>query len=184
MKMKTIKMLEKEIFGALKDQFGWTNVMEAPRLKMIKVSVGVGSRYDNKKREVVYERLARITGQKPVIAKAKIAIASYKTRVGDVVGTHVTLRGEKMHSFMEKLIHIVFPRVRDFQGISPKIIDNMGNASVGIKENSVFPECGEEDLKDVFSLGITIVTSAKNKAVCEAYLRHIGFPFIRVEAKK
>ncbi len=177
--MKTITQLEKEAFAALKDQFGLTNVMQSPRLTKITVSVGVGNRYDDKKRALVADRLAKITGQKAKLSGTKKAIANFKTRINDPVGLSVTLRGARAQSFFDKLVNIVFPRVRDFRGINPKIVDSMGNATVGLRENTVFPETAEEDLKDVFGLAITIGTSSKDKALTEAFLRHMGFPFTK-----
>ncbi len=166
-----------QVFDAMKGDFGYTSVMQAPRIQKVVVSTGVGSLKDKKKTEVIIDRLARITGQAPAPRSTKKSIANFKTRVGDLSGYQVTLRGARMTSFLDKLIHVVFPRVKDFRGIPPTSIDEMGNISIGIKEHTVFPETSDEDAKDVFGLGITITTTAKNKKEAEAFLRHVGIPF-------
>ena len=160
----------------MKGEFGYKNVMQVPRVEKIIVSTGVGSLKDKKKLELIVDRLAKITGQAPAIRGAKKSIANFKLRVGDVAGYQVTLRGARMRSFLDKLIHIVFPRVIDFRGLRPTSIDEMGNISIGFREHTVFPETSDEDAKDVFGLAITIGTTAKNKKEAEAFLRHIGLP--------
>ncbi|TSC63257.1 MAG: large subunit ribosomal protein L5 [Parcubacteria group bacterium Athens0416_74] len=164
-------------FEALKGEFGYTSVMQTPKVQKVVVSVGVGSLKDKKKAELIVERLKRITGQAPAARPTKKSIANFKTRVGDLSGYQVTLRGARMQSFLEKLVHVVFPRVKDFRGIRTTSIDEMGNISIGIKEHTVFPETTDEDAKDVFGLGINITTTAKNKKEAEAFLKHIGLPF-------
>jgi large subunit ribosomal protein L5 len=164
-------------FEAMKGTFGYMSVMQTPRIVKIVVSTGVGSTKDKKKFEIITDRLARITGQAPAPRSTKKSIANFKTRVGDLSGYQVTLRGARMQSFLEKLIHIVFPRVKDFRGIRPTSIDEMGNISIGFREHTVFPETSDEDAKDIFGVGITITTTAKNKAEAEAFLRHTGIPF-------
>lgn len=164
-------------FEALKGEFGYTSVMQTPKVQKVVVSVGVGSLKDKKKAELIVERLKRITGQAPAARPTKKSIANFKTRVGDLSGYQVTLRGARMQSFLEKLVHVVFPRVKDFRGIRTTSIDEMGNISIGIKEHTVFPETTDEDAKDVFGLGINITTTAKNKNEAEAFLKHIGLPF-------
>ncbi|MEY4747625.1 MAG: hypothetical protein RLZZ416_674 [Candidatus Parcubacteria bacterium] len=164
-------------FDALKSDLGYTNLMQAPRVVKIVVSSGVGKVNKDKKRlELVVDRLSRITGQAPAPRASKKSIANFKSRAGDIVGYAVTLRGERMRAFLDKLINIVFPRVKDFRGINPKSIDEMGNISIGLKEHTVFPETSDEDAKDIFGLSITITTTAKNKKEAESYLRHIGLP--------
>lgn len=156
---------------------GYKNPMQRPRLLKVVISVGVGSFKDKNKFKVVEDRLARITGQKAAPRGAKVSIASFKSREGDVVGYQVTLRGQRMHDFLEKLIHIALPRTKDFRGISPTAADEMGNYTLGIKEHTIFPETADEELKDVFGLAVTIVTTAKSKDEVIAYLSHLGFPF-------
>ncbi len=163
-------------FDALKSEFGYKNVMQAPRIAKIVVSTGVGSLKDKKKLELIVNRLTTITGQAPAARGAKKSIANFKVRVGDVVGYQVTLRGTRMQAFFDKLVHIVFPRVKDFRGIKPSAIDEMGNISIGFKEHTVFPETSDEDSKDIFGVAVTIVTTAKNKKEAEAFLRYLGVP--------
>jgi len=160
----------------MKAEFGYENVMQVPRVEKIIVSTGVGSLKDKKKLELIVDRLAKITGQAPAVRGAKKSIANFKIRVGDVAGYQVTLRGARMRAFLDKLIHITFPRVKDFRGLKASSIDDMGNISIGFREHTVFPETSDEDAKDVFGLAITIGTSAKNKKEAESYLRHIGLP--------
>lgn len=161
----------------MKTEFGYTNIMQAPKVVKVVVSTGVGKVNKDKKRmDLIVDRLARITGQAPAARASKKAIANFKSRQGDVVGYQVTLRGEQAQTFLDKLIHIVYPRTKDFRGILPSAIDEMGNITLGIKEHIVFPETSDEDAKDIFGLAITIATTAKNKKEAEMYLRHIGLP--------
>jgi len=182
--MKTIQEKQSKMFEALKGTFGYTNVMQTPKLTKIVVSAGVGSFKDKKKIELVADRLAKITGQKASIRGAKQSIASFKVREGDPVGYQVTLRGKRMMGFLDKLINVALPRTKDFRGISLRSIDEMGNYTVGIREHSIFPETTDEELKDVFGLAITIVTTAKTKKEAEAFLRELGLPFKKVEDSK
>lgn len=175
--MNATTTAQKGTFETMKGDFGYTSPMQAPKIEKIVVSVGVGSLRDKKKTEVIVDRLARITGQAPAPRSTKKSIANFKTRVGDLSGYQITLRGERMHSFLQKLIHIVFPRVKDFRGIRTASIDEMGNISIGIKEHTVFPETSDEDAKDVFGLGINITTTARTRKEAEAFLRHVGIPF-------
>lgn len=163
-------------YEALKGAFGYTNVMQAPKLSKIVISVGTGKVKDKQQIKLIEDRLAKITGQKAAPRGAKKSIASFKLREGDVVGYQVTLHGANMYAFIDKLINIVLPRTRDFRGLEAKAIDEMGNITLGIKEHTIFPEASDEELRNVFGLAMTIVTTAKNKAEAEAFLRHIGFP--------
>jgi large subunit ribosomal protein L5 len=164
-------------FKALKGDFGYTSAMQAPKVTKVIVSSGVGKVNKDKKRlELVVGRLARITGQAPAPRAAKKAIANFKSRAGDVVGYQITLRGARMQAFLDKLIHIVLPRVKDFRGINASAIDEMGNITIGLREHTVFPETADEDSKDIFGIAITIATTAKNKKEAEAFLRHLGLP--------
>jgi large subunit ribosomal protein L5 len=174
----------KKTFDALKGGLGYKNVMQAPKVVKVVVSTGVGKVNKDKKRlELIVDRLSRITGQAPAVRESKKAIANFKSRQGDIVGYQVTLRGERAGDFLNKLIHIVFPRTKDFRGISPKAIDEMGNITLGIKEHTVFPETADEDAKDIFGLAVTIATTAKNKKEAEAFLRHIGLPLQTADNK-
>lgn len=156
---------------------GYKNPIQAARILKVVVSAGVGSFKDKNKFKVVEDRLARITGQKAAPRGAKISIASFKSRQGDVVGYQVTLRGKRMYDFLERLIHIALPRTKDFRGISPNSADEMGNYTLGIKEHNIFPETSDEELKDIFGLAVTIVTTAKSKQEVITFLTHLGFPF-------
>jgi large subunit ribosomal protein L5 len=174
--MKTLKEKQSDIFAAMKAEFGYTNVMQAPRIMKIVVSVGVGSFKDKKKVELAGDRIAKITGQKPVLRGAKKSIASYKSREGDPMGYQVTLRGDKMWNFFEKLVNIALPRTKDFRGLPSTSVDDMGNYTLGIREHSIFPEASEEELKDVFGLGVTICTNIKDKKETRKFLTLLGFP--------
>lgn len=176
--MSITKQRQQTAYAALQGDFGYTSVMQGPRITKVVVSTGVGKKRDKKQIEIISDRLASITGQKPSPRAATISIASFKLREGEIVGLQVTLRGARMYDFVDKLIHIALPRTRDFRGLSPKAIDEMGNITVGIKENTIFPETSDEDLKDVFGLAVTIVTSAKSKAEAEAFFRHLGMPLV------
>lgn len=168
--METLKAKQKKLPG-------YKNPMQMPRIAKVVVSVGVGSFKDKNKFKIVEDRLARITGQKAAPRGAKVSVASFKSRQGDVVGYQATLRGQRMHDFLEKLIHIALPRTKDFRGINPNAVDEMGNYTLGIKENTIFPETTDEELKDVFGMAITIVTTAKSKEEVVKLLTHLGFPF-------
>lgn len=175
--MNITKQKVANAYDSLKGEFGWKNRFAAPRLSKVVVSTGTGKISDKNKIKVIEDRLARITGQKPSPRAAKKSIATFKLREGDVIGYQVTLRGARMYDFLEKVIHIALPRTRDFRGLSETAVDAMGNMTIGIRENTIFPEAGDEDLKDVFGLAITVVTTAKDKAQATAFLRHIGIPF-------
>ncbi|MBI4094102.1 50S ribosomal protein L5 [Candidatus Kaiserbacteria bacterium] len=167
----------KRVFDAMKIEFGYSSPMQAPHVVKIVVSCGVGKMNKDKKRlDLIVDRLSRITGQAPASRGAKKAIANFKSRKGDVVGYQVTLRGARADAFLQKLIHIALPRTKDFRGIAPSAIDEMGNITIGIKEHTVFPETSDEDSKDIFGLAITIATTAKNKKEAEAFLRLLGLP--------
>lgn len=176
--MELIATQQKTAFKALKEEFGWKNVMQTPRVEKVVVSVGVGKMMkDKQKVELVADRLAKITGQKPAHRGAKKSIATYKTRIGDKIGYQITLRGKRAEGFLNRLIHIALPRTKDFKGIAPGALDDMGNYTLGMKEHTVFPETADEELKDVFGLAVTVVTTAKTKGEAKAYLSHLGFPF-------
>jgi len=174
--METIKEKVNKAHTALKDR-GYKNRMQSPEIQKVVISVGVGSMKDKNKIKVVEDRLARIAGQKAAARGAKIAIANFKSREGDIVGYQVTLRGARMYDFLEKLVHIALPRTKDFRGISRTGADQMGNYTLGIKEHTIFPETADEDIKDVFGMSVTIVTSSKSKEEVTAFLEYLGFPF-------
>ncbi len=171
-------------FTTLKGAFAYTNVMQAPQVTKVVISVGTGKVKDKAQIALIQDRLARITGQKAAARGAKKSIATFKVREGDVVGYQVTLHGARMYTFLDKLIHIVLPRTRDFRGIERSTIDEMGNITLGIKEHTIFPEAADEELRNVFGLAVTLVTSARGKKEAEAFLRHLGMPLKVEEAKE
>ena len=134
--MESIKAKTKKSFDVLKSDFGYKNVMQAPKIQKVVVSVGTGSRFDKKKIELVADRIAKITGQKPSRRGAKISIAAFKVRQGDTIGMQVTLRGQRMYDFLDRLVNIALPRTKDFRGISTNGIDQMGNYTLGIRSIS------------------------------------------------
>jgi len=182
--MSLTKQKQQSAYLALKDGFGYTGPMHSPRILKVIVSTGVGKKRDKKQIEIIENRLARITGQKAATRGARLSIASFKVREGDTVGLQATLRGARMFDFLDKLIHIALPRTRDFRGLSASAIDDMGNITIGIREHTIFPETGDENLKDVFGLAITIVTTAKSRDEAEAFLRHLGLPLIDQSVKR
>jgi large subunit ribosomal protein L5 len=168
---------QKKAFAALKDVMGYKSPMQTPKINKVVINVGIGSLKDKKKIELIAQRLEKITGQKASIRGSKKSIASFKVREGDPVGYVVTLRGSRMFDFIDKFLNVSLPRTRDFRGISAKSIDEMGNYSLGIKDNTIFPETADEEIKDVFGMTITFTTTAKNKEEAKKYFEYIGFPF-------
>ena len=181
MATETIQQKLAAAYDTLKDQFAYKNPMQVPRLEKIVVATGVGKIEDKRKLELIQDRLAKITGQKAAPRPARLSIATFKLREGDIVGYQVTLRGARMRTFMDKLVNVALPQTRDFRGLKVTAIDAMGNMTLGIKEHTIFPETSDEDIKDVFGLAITIVTTAKTKAEAEALLRHLGLPLQKAE---
>ncbi|MBP7846359.1 MAG: 50S ribosomal protein L5, partial [Candidatus Pacebacteria bacterium] len=170
--MKSIKEKQDSFFKEAKDKFGYKNVMSSPKILKVAVSVATGTmmKKDNKRNDFVSDRLAKITGQKPAVRGAKKSVASFKVRQGDPIGLLVILRGNRMQDFLEKLINIALPRTKDFRGINPNSVDNIGNITFGIKEHTIFPETSDEDIKDIFGMAITIETSAKSKEEAKEFL--------------
>ncbi len=175
--MDSIKQTYIKSIPEIKKILGIKNIMAVPKITKVVVSSGTGSFKDKKKNEVVSDRLSKITGQHVVTKGAKKSVASFKIRQGDIVGYMVTLRGSRMYSFLNKLVNVAIPRTRDFRGIDPKAVDEMGNLTFAVKENTVFPETADEDLRDVFGMAITVVTTAKNKKDALEFFKIIGFPF-------
>ncbi|MEA2714996.1 MAG: large subunit ribosomal protein [Candidatus Parcubacteria bacterium] len=184
MAFKTVSELNKDSFAMLKAPLSLTNAMQAPHLVKVVVSCGFGSLKDKKKIEVIADRLAKITGQKPAVRGAKKAIATFKTRVGDPIGYQITLRGRRMTEFLDRLIHVALPRTKDFRGLPRTAVDAMGNYTLGVKEHTIFPETADEDLKDVFGFAVTIVTTSNDKKQTLAFLEQIGLPLKREESPK
>ncbi|MEK7558603.1 MAG: 50S ribosomal protein L5 [Patescibacteria group bacterium] len=179
MKVKTTQEKISGAFIHMKGKFHYKNTMQAPKLSKVIVSVGTGSQIkkDKKRNDFIMERLSKITGQKASPRPAKKAVATFKTRLGDILGAMVTLRGTRMNLFLDKFLNVALPRTKDFKGVARTTVDEMGNVTIGIKEHSIFPETADEDLKDVFGLAITIVTTAKNKEEATAFLEYLGVPF-------
>jgi large subunit ribosomal protein L5 len=170
-------------FATLKDELGITNPMQAPKVKKVVVNIGVGSIKDKKKIALIADRLAKITGQKPAPRSARMSIATFKLREGDMVGYQTTLRGARMNAFLDRLIDVALPRTKDFRGLSEASIDEMGNYTLGIKEHTIFPETSDEDIRDIFGMAITIVSSAKDKKSALAFFKHLGLPFKKEDDK-
>ena len=164
-------------FSALHTTFGWSNPMQAVKVSKVVLSTGTGKIDDKRKIALIQDRLYRITGQKPARRPARKSIASFKLREGDIIGYQVTLHGKSMTSFLDRLIHIALPRMRDFRGIDPRSVDEMGNMTIGVKEHTIFPEVSDEDLADIFGLSVTIVTSSKDQKEARTFFEHLGFRF-------
>jgi len=163
---------------ALQTELGLTNLYEVPRLEKVVVNIGQGDAVQNIKiLESAVKDLAAITGQKPIMTKSKKSIAGFKLRAGIPIGCCVTLRGRRMYEFMDRLINIAIPRIRDFRGFSPKAFDGRGNYSMGIKEQIIFPEIVYDKVDKVRGIGITIVTNAKNDVQARALMEKFNFPF-------
>ena len=177
--METVKQKEKKANALMKKDFGYKNVMAAPHLVKVVIASGTGSgmKRDKNRNDFIMGRLAKISGQKPAVKSAKKSIASFKTRQGDPIGVMVTLRGARMYAFLDKLINASIPRTKDFRGIDSKIVDNIGNLTMSIKEHTIFPETADEELKDVFGMAITLVTTAKTNKEAKEFFKLIGIPF-------
>lgn len=178
-KFVSVKEVEKKAFEQLSKEFGYTNVMAAPRLTKVVISVATGSamKKDRHRNDLVLDRLAKITGQKATLRKAKKSVASFKTREGDKIGVAVTLRGDRMFGFLDKALNVALPRTKDFRGVNRTSVDNIGNITFGIKEHTIFPEIKDEELKDVFGMAVTVVTTAKGKEEATRFFELIGIPF-------
>lgn len=174
--MESVQARIKDAYEAMKEEFGYANMHQAPTIDKVVVSVGTGRVDDKGKIALIQDRLAKITGQKPSPRPAKQSIASFKLREGEIIGYQVTLRGARKMDFLNKLIHVAIPQTRDFRGLKVSSIDEMGNYTLGIKDNTIFPETADEELKDVFGMSVTLVTTASSKKEAEALLRHIGLP--------
>ena len=182
--METVKEKIKASKDSIRNELGISNEFAVPRLRKVVVSSGTGSIKDDRKRALVLDRISRIAGQHAAVRGAKKSIASFKVRQGDPVGVVVTLRAARMYAFLDKLITIALPRMRDFRGLDPKCVNTSGDMTIGVKEHTVFPETADEDLRDVFGLAITVVSTAKTKPEALALYRALGFPFRREESKK
>lgn len=178
MKSKFISVKEKQAtaYEVMKKDFDYKANLAAPRLVKVVVSATTGRSKDKNRNEMVMGRLAKITGQKPSLRAAKKSIAAFKLREGDKIGVAVTLRGARMIGFIDKFFNVAIPRTRDFRGYDKKSIDEMGNITLGVKEQTIFPEVQDEDVKDLFGMAVTIVTTAKNKKEATKFFEIIGTP--------
>lgn len=173
-------MYDEHVFGALKDKFQYKNVMEVPKLEKVTINMGLGEAKDNAKvMESAVQEIAMICGQKPVITRARKSIANFKVRQGMPVGAKVTLRGENMYVFVDKLFNISLPRVRDFKGVSRNSFDGRGNYSMGIKEQLIFPEIEYDKIDKVRGMDINFVTTAKTDEEARELLSLMGAPFAK-----
>lgn len=174
---RLLEKYRKEVVPSLIEKFGYKNVMAVPKIEKAVVNVGFGKRTsESGVVEKIIEGLTEITGQRPIMTKARLSIAGFKLREGVAIGAKTTLRSTRMYDFIDRLISVALPRSRDFRGIDPKSIDPRGNLSIGIRENNIFPEVSYESLKDVFGLEVTITTTAETLEEGEELLRLIGFP--------
>lgn len=175
-RLKTL--YEESIKGALKEQFGFPNVHMVPKLEKIVVNRGLGEASQNSKAiESSLKEIAAITGQKPVITRAKKAIAGFKIREGMPVGVMVTLRSERMYAFLDRLINVALPRIRDFRGISPKSFDGRGNYCLGVREQLIFPEIEYDSIEKIRGMDVSIVTTARTDEEARTLLKMMGMPF-------
>lgn len=167
----------KEVIPAMQKKFGIENVMAVPRIEKVVINVGIGKvTKDDKFIEKIVRDLGLLSGQKPVFRKAKQSISGFKSREGTNIGLMVTLRGNIMYDFMDRLVHVALPRSKDFRGIEQKNFDKFGNLNLGLKEHSIFPEIHYENLKDIFGLEVTVVTTTKDREMGIELLRLMGFP--------
>lgn len=167
-----------EVMQALQQKFGYKNVMEIPRLEKVVINMGLGDCKDNAKAlETAVSELATISGQKPMVTKAKKSIANFKLRAGMNIGAKVTLRGDRMYEFTDKLVSIVLPRVRDFRGVSAKAFDGRGNYSLGVREQLIFPEIDYDKVEKIRGMEMVFVTTAKTDEEAKELLKALGAPF-------
>ncbi len=169
-----------QITKAMMEKFNYKNIMEIPKLEKVVINMGLGDAKDNPKLlESAVEELAQISGQRPIVTKAKKSVANFKVRTGMSVGAKVTLRGERMYEFVDKLFNIALPRVRDFRGVNPNSFDGRGNYSLGIKEQLIFPEINYDKVEKIRGMDIIFVTTSKTDEEARELLRLLGMPFAK-----
>jgi large subunit ribosomal protein L5 len=169
---------KKEVVPTLQKEFGFKNVMQVPRLEKIVVNTGMGEAIQNAKLlEAAIEELAKITGQKPKLCRARLSVASFKLRQGMAIGAKVTLRGDRMYEFYDRLVNVALPRIRDFRGVPTKSFDGRGNYTLGLKEHTIFPEVDYDRADKTFGMDISIVTTAKNDEQGFMRLKQMKMPF-------
>jgi large subunit ribosomal protein L5 len=172
------EIYKKEVEPALRKEFGFKNVMQVPKLEKIVVNVGMGEAIQNAKLlDAAMEDIGAITGQKPKLCRARLSVAAFKLRQGMSVGCKVTLRGDRMYEFYDRLVNVALPRIRDFRGVPTKSFDGHGNYTLGIKEHIIFPEIDYDKVAQIFGMDITIVTSAKNDEQGFQLLKQMKMPF-------
>jgi large subunit ribosomal protein L5 len=172
------EQFDKEIRGKLTEQFGYANVMQVPRLDKVVLNMGIGEAVnDRKKAETAAADLALIAGQKPIVTYSRVAIATFKLRENQPIGCKVTLRKAKMYEFIDRLINVALPRVRDFRGLNPKSFDGRGNYSLGIKEHIIFPEIDFDKMGETWGMDVTVCTTAQTDDEARALLTAFNFPF-------
>jgi large subunit ribosomal protein L5 len=178
MRPRMLEQYNKEIAPKLMEEFGFQNVHQVPGLTKIVVNIGLGEAAGNPKLlDKASEELAAVTGQKPSIRRARKSVANFKLRQGQAIGCMVTLRGQRMWEFLDRLLSVSLPRVRDFKGLSPKAFDGRGNYSLGIREQIIFPEVDYDSVERISGMNVTMCTTAKNDAEGKALLGHLGVPF-------
>ncbi|HHT48328.1 MAG TPA: 50S ribosomal protein L5 [Firmicutes bacterium] len=169
---------KKEVVPGLQSRFGYKNVMQIPRLEKVVINMGVGeATQDAKVIDAAVKDLTLIAGQKPVVTKAKKSIANFKVRAGATVGCKVTLRGERMYEFLDKLFNVAFPRIRDFRGVSPQSFDGRGNYNLGLREQLIFPEINYDNIDKIRGMDVVIVTTAQSDEEAYELLKLLGMPF-------
>ena len=180
---RMIERYQNEAVPALQKAFNYKNVMQIPRIEKVVVNIGVGEALDNKKAlEFAVADLMTATGQKPIQTKARKSIANFKLRAGSIIGTKVTLRGPRMWAFLDRLLNVALPRVRDFRGVSPNAFDGRGNYTLGLKDQLVFPEIEYDKIDKLRGMEVTIVTTAPDDDQARALLQLLGMPFTKKEA--
>lgn len=178
MRPRLLERYRSDVVPKLAQEFGYANTMQVPRLEKIVVNIGMGEATQNPKLlEKATEELGAITGQKPLVRKARKSIANFKLRQGQPIGAMVTLRGERMWEFLDRLLTVALPRVRDFKGVSPKAFDGRGNYTLGIREQIIFPEVNYDSVEKITGLNVTVCTTARSDAEGKALLGHLGMPF-------
>lgn len=180
MELRLRDKYDNEVKQSLIEEFGYHNVMEVPRLEKVVINIGLGAAKDNPKAlEGAINDLTIISGQKPIVTHARKSIANFKLREGNKVGLKVTLRGDKMYAFLDKLMNVALPRVRDFRGVNPNAFDGRGNYALGLKEQLIFPEIEYDKIDEIRGMDIAIVTTAKTDEEAKSFLAKMGMPFAK-----
>ncbi len=178
MKARLRERYQKSVVPALMKEFGYTNIMSVPKIEKVTVNIGLGEATQNPKlMDGAVQELAQITGQKPVVTKARKSVAAFKLREGMSIGCMVTLRGDRMYEFLDRLMNVSLPRVRDFRGVSTRSFDGRGNYTLGLRDQFIFPEISYEKVEKVKGMNICITTTARTDAEAMALLKHLGMPF-------